>query len=420
MNTRYALVDCNSFYCSCERLFRPDLARKPVVVLSNNDGCVIARSKEAKDLGIDMAGPFYKWRKFCQQNGVSWFSSNYALYGDISSRVMEVLQQFCPSIEQYSIDEAFLDLRGMKVDLDWARRLHETVLRWTGIPVSVGIGATKTLAKIANNHGKKTGSNAYIISEQTQLEDILDGKELTSIWGVGWRGVKKLNRYGIWTALDLKKSEPLFIRKKFSIVLERTVRELNGEACIGFEPEIAKRKNIQVSRSFGTLLAEYAELEQALVSHATRAAEKLREQGSLTSAVYVYLRTNPHREGGQYSNGSAAELIVPTATTFEIVEAATRILPAIYREGYEYQKVGVMLLDLVDQGMHTQQDMFGITESICKKKELMGTLDKINKLYGRSTLHLASEGTGGGKWKLRSQYRSPRYTTDWNDLPRVS
>lgn len=411
----YALVDCNSFYCSCEKLFRPDLADKPVIVLSNNDGCIVARSREAKALGVRMGVPFHQWKKFCIEHGVSWFSSNYPLYGDLSNRVMTVLRDFCPRVEQYSIDEAFLDLSGMPyaATQEWCDKLVRTVKQWTGIPVSIGIAKTKTLAKVANHYAKDTGKGGAVLLFDKAIDKILAEQKPDDIWGVAGRTAARLNRWSIWSALDLKNAEPLLIRKHFNIVLERTVRELKGEACIAFEDNIDKRKNIQVSRSFGNLVSDFAELEQAVATYATRAAEKLRRQGSVTNGVYVYLRTNPHRDDPQYTPGIAAPFIIPTASSFELVDTAVKLLRQIYREGYLFQKAGVMLLDIVDESMHQQGDLFGMTEQILKRKELMSTLDKLNNTYGRGTIRVAAQGFDGNGWKLRSQFLSPRYTTNW-------
>ncbi len=415
----YVLVDCNSFYCSCERVFRPDLVGRPVVVLSNNDGCIVARSSEAKALGIRMAGPFYKWKKFCRENDVSWFSSNYPLYADMSNRVLQVLRNFSSKVEQYSIDEAFMDLSEIKGDFKsgWWSELAETVRRWTAIPVSVGIGKTKTLAKVANHLAKDRGVAGCQLIDGAEVDEVLRSQQPSDIWGVAFRTQARLNRYGIWSALDLKNADPLMIRKNFSIVLERTVRELNGEACLDFEDITPKRKNIQVSRSFGSLLESHPDMEQAVVAYASRAGEKLRRQKSLACGIYVYLRTNKHKEGPQYNNGAADSFIVPTDNTFEFVTAAKKLLALIFRNGYEYQKVGVMLLDLVERSQHEQKDLFGLTENIKKHDKLMQTLDSINQNFGRGMLRTAAQGMVDTAWRMRSNFHSPHYTTRWSELP---
>lgn len=430
----FALIDCNTFYASCERVFRPDLADKPVAVLSNNDGCIVARSSEAKALNIPMGAPYYKYKKFCDKYGVNVFSSNYVLYGDLSNRVMEILSHFCPQVEQYSIDEAFLNLDGIHKALtpSWSNEIINTVKQWTGIPVSIGIAPTKTLAKIANHKAKADGTGFFILTPYTDklppaasscmsnsIDSVLAGLPLTEIWGVSRRSEKKLNRQNIWNALDLKNADPLLIREKFNIVLERTVRELKGEQCIELELS-PKRKNIMVSRSFGKLTGELKDLEEAVSTYAAKAAEKLRNQKGLASALYVYLRTNRNREDLiQYNPGIAEGFIVPTSNSLQIITEAKKLLGEIYREGPLYQKAGVMLLDIVPESAHEQQDLFGVTDKLGEQKTLMKTLDHINKLHGRGTLTIGSQGLKDTGWKLRCEHRSPAYTTRWEDLPKI-
>ncbi len=416
----FALVDCNNFYASCEKLFRPDLKNRPVVVLSNNDGCIVARSAEAKKFDLPMAQPFFKCHDYLKSRNTAVFSSNYALYGDISSRVIAVLSHFSPDIEQYSIDEAFLGVAGVKEDklLEWAQELSRTVKNWVGISVSVGIAKTKTLAKIANHAAKRSGEPAAILLSAEDISQELETINLTDIWGISRKLERKLNRYGIWTPLQLCDTDPFFLRKKIGIIIERTARELKNEVCLELE-QVEKRKNVSVSRSFGSVTNEYEELEQATATFASRAAEKLRKQHLLASGVYLYIRTNKHAEAEYYSASAATGFVVPTNSSFEIVSQAQRLLEQVYRQGYLFQKVGVMLLDLVGEGAHEQQDIFGITDNIAHKKKLMGTLDKINREMGRGSLKLASEGLAAKGWNLRSEYLSPRYTTRWDDLPQI-
>lgn len=416
----FALVDCNNFYASCEKLFRPDLRDRPVVVLSNNDGCIVARSAEAKQFDLPMAVPFYKYKDYLESKGTVFFSSNYALYGDISSRVIDVLGRFCPEIEQYSIDEAFVDISGLNIPRleEWAYNLAATVKKWIGINVSVGIARTKTLAKIANHLAKKTGVPYAVLLSKEQIESQLEKISLTDIWGVSRNLERKLSRYGIWTPLQLRDAEPLFLRKKLGIVVERTARELNNEVCIELE-QVDKRQNIRVSRSFGTVTGDYSELEEAVATFAVRACEKLRKQQSLASAVYTFIRTNKHSTADYFSASAACGFIVPTNSTFDIVSAVQRLLSQIFQPERLYQKAGVMLLDLVGEGVHQQQDIFGITENITSKKSLMGTIDKINREMGRGSLKIASQGLQQRGWKLRADYLSPKYTTSWNELPRI-
>ncbi len=423
----FALVDCNSFYASCERVFRPDLVGKPVIVLSNNDGCVIARSKEAKQAGVRMGVPFHQVRDFCRKNGVLAFSSNYALYGDLSSRVMQTLQLFSPSIEQYSIDEAFLQVNGIASALagNWPQELIATVKQWTGIPVSVGIAATKTLAKVANHHAKDCGSGFHRLLNATEIDALLAKLPPDEVWGVASRTTKKLNALGIWTALDLKNADPLFIRDKFGIVLERTVRELKGEPCLALEEETEFRQSIQVSRSFGNLVSDYDDLEQAVAAYATRAGEKLRRQDCVAGGIYVYLRTNPHREeDAQYSGGLAGGFELPTDSTFALTSEALRLLKRIYKEGYLYQKAGVMLLEMTrrsaEQGQ-AQGCLFApVAEVADKRQKLMRVIDGLNEKHGRGMIRLGAQGFDDRGWKLRCDHRSPRYTTNWLELPKAT
>lgn len=416
----FALVDCNNFYASCEKLFRPDLGNKPVVVLSNNDGCIVARSAEVKEFNLPMASPFYKFKDFLENKGTEFFSSNYALYGDISSRVIDVLECFSPNIEQYSIDEAFIDISGVDVERleKWADELVYTVKQWIGINVSVGIAKTKTLAKIANHAAKRSKVGAELLLTEEQITNELGKIELTDIWGISGNLKKKLSCYGIWSPQDLRLADPFMLRKKLGIIVERTARELNNEVCIELE-QVEKRKNIRVSRSFGILTSEYEELEQAVATFVARACEKLRKQKSLASAVYVFIRTNKHSKADYFSTSAAAGFVIPTNSTFEIASEAQGLLKKIYRPDFLYQKAGVMLLDLVGEGVHQQQDIFGITDSISDKKVLMGTIDKINREMGRGSLKIASQGLEQRGWALRADYLSPKYTTNWDDIPKI-
>lgn len=416
----FALVDCNNFYASCEKLFRPDLKDTPVVVLSNNDGCIVARSKEVKEFDMPMAAPFFKHKKFLESKGTAFFSSNYALYGDISNRVVEVLGQFSPVVEQYSIDEAFIDLSGVEISelSEWSEELVRTVFAWVGINVSVGIAETKTLAKIANHRAKKNKMPATILINNSDISKELSSINLTDIWGISGNLERKLNRYNIWSPLDLKDADPFMLRKKIGIVVERTSRELSGEVCLELE-QVEKRKNIRVSRSFGTVTSDYAELEQATATFTARACEKLRKQKSLANGLYLFLRTNKHADLEYYSASSATGFIVPTNSSFDIVSEAQKLLAKVYRPGFLFQKVGVMLLDLVGEGAHQQQDIFGITKDITNKTKLMKTIDKINREMGRGSLKLASQGLEQRGWKLRAEYLSPRYTTSWDDIPKI-
>ena len=415
----FALVDCNNFYASCERLFQSQLRDKPIIVLSNNDGCVVARSQEAKQLDIKMGEPYFKVKAFCDHHNVAVFSSNYQLYGDLSQRVMETLRQFTPDLEVYSIDEAFLSLDGFShLDLaDYAKEIRSRVKQWTGIPVSIGIGSTKTLAKVANHVAKRrTKTGVFDIRDQELQADILESFPVKDIWGIGRRWAKKLPDFGVETALELRQAKPTLIRRHFTVVGERIVRELNGVSCLPLEAMTAK-KNIMSSKSFGSIQTEFQPIAEALSCYAARACEKMRDQGSKTQGIHVMLRTSRFREGSpQYSNGMNYSFPIPTSDTRLIVKAAKQCLKQIYRPGYGYQKTGVMLTDLISDSFQ-QQDLF-LTGDDSRSERLMAVMDRINKQMGRNTLYLASQGTER-TWRMRCNLRSPRYTTQWDELPSV-
>jgi DNA polymerase V len=346
-----ALVDCNNFYASCERVFQPELRNQAVVVLSNNDGCVIARSNEAKALGIKMGEPWHLLRARIDARTLRMRSSNYTLYGDMSARVMHVLAGFTPDLEFYSIDEAFLDLGGFEHRLDaHGRELRERVLQWTGIPVSVGIASTKTLAKVANHRAKKDQKHGgvCVLLDEAEIHDVLARLDLTDIWGIGGRLARRLLDIGITTPLALKQTDARFIRERFSVTLERTVRELQGIPCIALEEAPPDKKTIMASRSFGKLVTARREMEEAVASYAARAAEKMRRQSLAAGRLMVFVQTNPFRpQDPQYAREQTVQLPVASADTGKITSAAERGLNAIWRDGYHYKKAGVMLLDLV-------------------------------------------------------------------------
>ena len=345
----FALVDCESFYASCERVFRPDLKNIPIVVLSNNDGCVIARSTEAKKMGIAMGVPWFKVRElFLKQNG-QVFSSNFTFYGDMSARVMTSLKSLVSDIEIYSIDEAFLDISSFYYcDLEeTALEIRRLIKQWTGIPVSIGIGPTKTLAKVANRQAKKyTVSNVFDIRDKTIREDILKDLPLEEIWGISTRWGRRLRRIGTDTAYDLTQANARHVRKTISIVGERIHHELNGISCIGIE-EVKNKKNIISSKSFGRKVMMVGELEEAVSNYVARACEKLRAQGSRAQGLYVFLRTSPFVDPEKrYSNGMSTFFTIPTSNTSKIVKEAKHLTRKLFVYGYEYQKIGVMLLDI--------------------------------------------------------------------------
>lgn len=415
-----ALVDCNNFYASCERVFQPRLRGRPVVVLSNNDGCVIARSNEAKALGIEMGAPWHLNKATFEKHGVVVRSSNYTLYGDMSRRVVEVLRQFSPEVEVYSIDEAFLNLSGFEGRLEaHAREMRAQVLKWTGIPVSVGIAPTKTLAKVANRTAKKrVGADGVVVlmDESSQLE-ALAAIDLTDVWGVAGRLAKRLNALGIVSAVDLRNAVPEVVRRELSVVVERTARELAGVPCIPFEFQPPQAKSIMCSRSFGRTVTSRDEMEQAVASYAERAAEKLRRKGLQAGQVLVFLETNRFKpQERQYGPSQLVELSVPSADTRRIVKAALAGLSAIWRDGYRYKKTGV-LLEGLGRPVDVQGDLWGREDS-SQSLALMAALDALNKRMGQGTVTNGAAGVVQG-WSLRAERRSPAYTTRWSELLRA-
>ena len=420
----FALCDCNSFYCSCERVFNPRLRDKPVVVLSNNDGCVIARTSEAKALGFPMGAPEFQWRAFFQENDVAVFSSNYALYGDMSRRVMDVLRQHAGAVEVYSIDEAFLSLEGMAIGQMEAHAQHirETVRQWTGIPIGVGVAATKTLAKLANRQAKKAGG-VYVLDHRSETRRaLIDDWPVGELWGIAGRLEKRLAKLSIYTAGQLSRAKLSLLRQAFGVVTERMAMELQGISCLELEEVTPDRKNICCSRSSGRAIEDLEELREAVAMHASRAGEKLRRQKLAASAVCVFLMTNRHQPNRpQYNPQAGRELIVPTSFTPELVGECQRILEAVYRPGYRYVKAGVLCLDLVPDD-EKQASLFRPVDPEREKKEqaLMAAADKLNLRYGHGTVQTASGGVGRKQWHMRRDRMSPCYTTRLADVPRAS
>ncbi len=419
-----ALVDVNNFYVSCERVFNPKLIGVPVVVLSNNDGCAVARSNEAKALGIAMGAPWFKCKDLAKQYGIIAQSSNYALYADMSNRVMSILRDFSPDQEVYSIDESFLDLTGFKsLDLTlYGQEMRKRILQWTGLPVCVGIGATKTLAKLANHCAKKrpmfNGVCDFNRMTHAELNAILSEIDVGEIWGVGRKLALRLNQLGFHSVLDLKRADPSVLRQSFSVVMEKTIRELNGTVCIELEEVIPNKQQILSSRSFGTPVATIDELAESISLYVSRAAQKLRRQHSFAGAIYVYIRTSPFRtDNPQYSNGMLIPLPVATDSTPKLVNIALWALKQLYRPHYAYAKAGIMLSHLVP-ATGIQTDLFHHTQPTLKSDQLMQAMDSINRKMGRDTLKLASEGFKR-PWKMKQGNKSPCYTTKWNELIKV-
>lgn len=417
----FALVDVNSFYASCETVFRPDLKGKPVVVLSNNDGCVIARSAEAKLLGVKMGDPYFKQKDLFRRCGVVCFSSNYELYADMSNRVMTTLEEMSPRCEIYSIDEAFCDLTGVRncrVLEDFGRELQDAVYRNTRLAVGVGIGQTKTLAKLANHAAKRwqrqTGG-VVDLSNVDRQRKLMAALPVDETWGVGRRITKKLDAMGIKTVLDLADTDIRFIRKHFNVVLERTVRELRGEPCLELEEFAPVKQEIVCSRSFGERVTDYDAMRQAICSYASRAAEKLRGEHQYCRFISAFVKTSPFAlNEPYYGNSASVKLLTPTQDSRDIIAAATRCLDAIWKDGHRYQKAGVMLGDFFSQGV-AQLNLFDDNAPRAGSEKLMEVLDQLNAKGGGGTLYFAGQGIEQ-KWQMKREMLSPRYTTRFSDL----
>ncbi|HBQ6081243.1 TPA: Y-family DNA polymerase [Klebsiella pneumoniae subsp. pneumoniae] len=419
----FALVDVNSFYASCETIFRPDLQGRPVVVLSNNDGCIIARSAEAKKLGIKMGDPYFKCKDYFRQQGVVCFSSNYELYADMSHRVMTTLEEMCPRVEIYSIDEAFCDLTGVRncrVLEEFGRELKDTVYRNTRLPVGVGIAQTKTLAKLANHAAKtwKATGGVVDLSNVERQRKLMALLPVDEVWGVGRRISKKLEAMGIKTVLQLADTDIRFIRKHFNVVLERTVRELRGEPCLGLEEFAPVKQEIVCSRSFGQRISTYEEMRQAICLYASRAAEKLRGEHQYCRFISAFVKTSPFAlNEPYYGKSTSVKLLTPTQDSRDIITAATKCLDAIWRDGHRYQKAGVMLGDFYSQGV-AQLNLFDDNAPRQNSEKLMEVLDHLNAKDGRGTLYFAGQGIQSA-WQMKREMLSPRYTTRFSDLPVV-
>ncbi|NBW53516.1 MAG: Y-family DNA polymerase, partial [Betaproteobacteria bacterium] len=405
----------NNFYVSCERVFNPKLENKPVVVLSNNDGCAISRSNEAKTLGIKMGTPWFKLKEFAKQENVTALSSNYTLYLDMSRRVMTLLSKFSPEQEIYSVDESFLDLTSFKSKdlIKYGQQIKTKIKQWTGLPVSIGIGSTKTLSKLANHIAKKNSSFKGVcnlnVMDQDTLETWMSHIPVNEVWGVGRSLAPKLNQLGIISVLDLKLTDPDYIRQQFSIILEKTVRELNGVMCMKLKDIAEPNKEIMVSRSFGRRVKDKQELIEAITSYTSRAAERMRKQESVATSLYVYIRTSPHDNKKQYANGVNIPLFQPSDDTMVLTNAALLGLDYIFREGFDYQKAGVTLCNLTSK--HQKQgSLFNGTISHSR----MNVMDTINQRW-KGKLKLGSEGVTK-EWEMKSQFKSRNYTTNWDQL----
>ena len=415
---KIALIDCNSFYVSCERLFNPKIRKLPVVVLSNNDGCIISRSNEAKALGIKMGEPYFKARNIIIKNNVQVFSSNYSLYGDISRRVMRTLKRFNSKIEVYSIDEAFLDLSNFsdKEVKDVGKEIRNTVLQWTGIPTSIGIAGTKTLSKVANHIAKKQKSGVVSLVNIKDLDPILEKVEVRDIWGVGKQLSKFYIKNGIYNAKQLKNASNTWIKKTKNVLSSRTAMELRGVPCIEIETKQAKRKSCCVSRSFGKKVEKLRELKESVTSYCLNAAEKIRSESLVCKSITVFIRTSPFQNKGIfYSNSKTIDFPIATNNSIEIVKNALEGLDLIYKDGFKYQKAGIILSGLSDS--EKGNSLFKSTKDE-RIKNLMQSIDNTNYRYGRSTISLASAGINK-KWSMRRQYSSKIDTADFYSLPKI-
>ena len=415
---KIALIDCNSFYVSCERLFKPKIRKLPVVVLSNNDGCIISRSNEAKALGIKMGEPYFKARNIIIKNNVQVFSSNYSLYGDISRRVMRTLKRFNSKIEVYSIDEAFLDLSNFsdKEVKDVGKEIRNTVLQWTGIPTSIGIAETKTLSKVANHIAKKQKSGVVSLVNIKDLDPILEKVEVRDIWGVGKQLSKFYIKNGIYNAKQLKNASNTWIKKTKNVLSSRTAMELRGVPCIEIETKQTKRKSCCVSRSFGKKVEKLRELKESVTSYCLNAAEKIRSESLVCKSITVFIRTSPFQNKGIfYSNSKTIDFPIATNNSIEIVKNALEGLDLIYRDGFKYQKAGIILSGLSDS--EKGNSLFKSTKDE-RIKNLMQSIDNTNYRYGRSTISLASAGINK-KWSMRRQYSSKIDTADFYSLPKI-
>lgn len=418
-----ALVDCNNFYVSCERVFNPRLEGKPVVVLSNNDGVAVARSNEVKSLGIKMGEPWFKMEKLANQHGIIALSSNYTLYGDLSARVMSILSTFSPKQEIYSIDECFLDLDGFDPQslMTYGQIIRQTVRQSVGIPVCVGIADTKTLAKLANHCAKKGLAGADGVCDFGRLNDdertvLFASIPVGEVWGVGRRITEKLLTINISTVEDLRTANLERIRSQFSVVLERTVNELNGIPCIELDEAGTPRQQIMVSRSFGSTVTALADLSESVAYFTTRAAEKLRHDGSVAASLCIYVRTNTFKEDEpQYQRSMIMPLSRPSDDTTKLVQAALAGLKAIYRSGYNYKKTGVLLMGLQPRAT-IQPTLFDDPVAQARSDSLMHVMDAINQKMGQGCVGLAASGIRQ-RWAMRRERKSPNYTTDWYELP---
>ncbi len=415
---KIALIDCNSFYVSCERLFNPKINSKPVVVLSNNDGCVISRSTEAKKIGIKMGEPYFKVKDLVKKNNVYIYSSNYALYGDISRRVMKTLKSFSDKIEIYSIDEAFVDLSHIdeKEVEDYGKEIRKRILKWTGIPTSVGISNTKTLCKVANHIAKKNKTGVIYLKEN--IDERLKNFHVSNIWGVGKQLSKLYIKNGIDTAYKLKNISNIWVKKSTNVLGAKTVMELRGISCINLQTEETKRKSCCVSRSFGKKIESLEKLQESIVTHCLNAAEKIRNDNQTARSVTIFIRTSPFNKNKRYySNSITIDLPIATDNSLELIKVAISGLKKIYKYGYFYQKAGIILSKLNEQSDNELNLLAPITEN--KFQTLMKAIDFTNAKYGRNAISIAQAGINKS-WKMRKEHSSKIDTASFDSLPKIS
>jgi DNA polymerase V len=417
MKSIISLIDANNFYVSCERVFNASLSKRPVIVLSNNDGCVISRSNEAKKIGITMGVPFFQIEDIISQHNVAVFSSNYALYGDMSRRVMLALSEFSPEVEIYSIDEAFMNLSGIRCEspTELGRKIQNTVYQWTGIPVSVGIAETKTLAKIANALAKRSEKAAGVLdlTDSPYLPHALAKTPVGEVWGIGRRYKKLLHDNGVRTALELKNLDDQWVRGHLTVVGLRLVHELRGIPCLALETQPPAKKTITVSRSFGQPVNSFSEIKEALNLYVRRAGERLRKHGLAAGVVTVFLHTNRFSKEPQHFGSTTTELAIPTDSTPELLYYALRGAEEAFQEGFQYKKAGVMLNELVPAGSPSRS--FWNPDTRERVRELLHVVDKLNHKFGRDTVHFGKLATEG-RWMTKAEKRSPRYTTRWEEV----
>jgi len=422
MSTAYALIDCNNFYASCERVFDPTLKNRPLVILSNNDGCVIARSGEAKELGIPMGIPEFKARPLIKKHNIAVRSSNYALYGDMSNRVMETLRSLTPNLEVYSIDEAFAELSNRLTGSFWdyGVEIRERVLQWTGMPVSVGVAPTKTLAKIANEYAKSTPERegVMVLGSNQVIEKVLRQTPVDDVWGIGRNYSKTLREHGIETAFDLRNQPDSWVRKTMKVTGLRTVWELRGRSCLEIDETTEPRKGILSSRSFGKTVTDCRHLKEAVASFTERAAEKLRAQYCVASNISVVLVTSKYQNpGSKYKFGLEIHLPNPTANTPRLTKISGMCVEQLFEPGRHYKKAWVMLTGIIPQ-QEVQRDLFSESSYDNKDYSLMESLDAINQKFGKRTMMTAGSGIDQ-PWQMKQQFLSRRYTTRWDELPEV-